>query len=491
MFNFSVVANPQQSCAVQSLCFASLGGIQGWLHMKITQGLGFIVLLLAQAAQAQTHYEQLEVGTTVQGGIGLGMFSKPYPLPPGQWVVAGRTVREIPLFNSQSKEPAGSVSRYDLTLKNAQPGGMLPLMVASITGRLTNLNLGAKPCNPSVDKNKWVDSLSERASPTSVGVQGCAITVGISNFKKYVADAGVNDNAWMRAVLSPMAAEAYGMPDNALMVSVAASRFRGHNIEAAFFVRQEGNLSDPAYANHLRPWVRATGLSLMAVVDNNASTLELPPPFVRAMADGKPVVIDNRPVSTLPDAVPLGNLQIQKKFDLIEVRPDNFKATLLSCIPEFASNIATIYVPPPTVQQAIYKVGGSARQFILKKTVGLCLNTSAANFPVFAAEAFLGTVKPQGVSDEVVAEWNTQIATLIARQGRANVAYQYGNQSILAVKYWMDPGSPLTIRYTTQYKPQGEWDKQAFEAVFADPALSAVASINVNAKGEGKKDLPF
>jgi hypothetical protein len=459
--------------------------------MRFVQSLLLSVVCLAGAAQAQTHYEQLEVGATVQGGIGLGMFSKPYPLPPGQWVVAGRTVREIPLVSSLSKEPAGSVSRYDLTLKNAQPDGMLPLMVVSITGRLTNLSLGNKPCNPSVDKNKWVDSLTERAAPTVVVTQGCAITFGISNFKKYVADARANDNAWMRTVLSPMAGEAYGMPDNALMVSVAASRFRGHNIEGAFFVRQEGNLSDPAYANHLKPWVRATGLSLMAVVDNNASTLELPTPFAGAMADGKPVVIDNRPVSTLPDAVPLGNLQIQKKFDLMEVRPDNFKATLLSCIPEFANNIANIYVPPPTVQQAIYKVGGSARQLILKKTVGLCLNTSAANFPVFAAEAFLGTVKPQGVSDEVVAEWNTQIATLIARQGRANVAYQYGNQSAMLVKYWVDPGSPLTIRYTTQYKPQGEWDKQAFEAVFTDPALSAMTSVNVNANGEGRKDLPF
>lgn len=459
--------------------------------MKITQGLGLIVLLLAQAAQAQTHYEQLEVGATVQGGIGLGVFSKPYPLPPGQWVVAGRTVRDIPLVSSQSKEPAGSVPRYDLTLKNAQPGSMVPLMVVSITGRLTNLSLGNKPCNPSVDKNKWVDTLAERPTSGSAGVQGCAVSFGISNFKKYVADAGVNDNAWMRVVLSPMSSEAFTLPDNALMVSVAASRFRGHNIEGAFFVRQEGNLFDPAYASHMKPWVHATGLSLMATVDNNAATLDLPTPFPGAVNGGKPVEIDNRAMSAFSDVVPVGNLQIQKKFDLVEVRPDNFKAVLLNCIPEFANNIHTFEPPPAAVQQAVYQMGGISRQFILKKTVGLCLRTSSANFPVLAAEAFLGTVKPQGVSDEVVAEWNTQIATLIARQGRANVAYQYGNQSAMLVKYWVDPGSPLTIRYTTQYKSQGEWDKQALDAVFADPALSAVASVNVNAKGEGRKDLSF
>lgn len=457
---------------------------------KIRQCMLWSVLVLAQSAFAQTHYEQLEVGTTVQGGIGLGVFSKPYPLPPGQWIVAGRTVREIPLVSSLSKEPSGSVSRYDLTLKNAQPGSMLPLVVVSITGRLTNLSLGNKPCNPSVDKNKWVDTLTER-SAGAAGVVGCAVTFGISNFKKYVADAGVNDNAWMRAVLSPLSGEAYTLPDNALMVSVSAGRFRGHNIEGAFFVRQEGNLFDPAYAQHMKPWVHATGLSLMAVVDNNAATLELPTPFPAAMAGDKPVAIDNRAMSAFSDVVPVGNLQIQKRFDLVEVGPNNFKSVLLNCIPEFSRNIDAIQLPPPAVQHAIYKAGGVSRQFILKKTVGLCLRSSSANFPVFAAEAFLDTVKPQGVSEEVVEAWNMQIAALIARQGRANVAYQYGNHSALLVKYWVDAANPLPIRYTTQYKAAGEWDRQVQEAVFADPALVAVASVNVNAQGEGKKDLPF
>lgn len=459
--------------------------------MKITQGLGLIVLLLAQAAQAQTHYEQLEVGTTVQGGIGLGMFSKPYPLPPGSWVVAGRTIHAIPLISSQSREPAGSVSRYDLTLKNAQPGGMLPLMVVSITGRLTNLNLGTKPCTPSVDKNKWVDTLTERSAPTSVGTQGCAVTVGISNFKKYVADAGTNDSAWIRAALSPMSPEAFTLPDNALMVSVAAGRFRGHNIEGAFFVRQEGNLSDPAYARHVQPWVRATGLSLMTVVDNNTATLELPTPFAGAATDGKPIVIDNRPISTLSAVVPVDNLQVQKKFDLVEVSPDNFKAVLLNCIPEFASNIASTQFPPAAVQHATYRVGGVSRQFILKKTVGLCLQSSSANFPIFAAEAFGGTVTPVGVSDDVVSDWNAQIARWVATKGSAYVAYLYPNQAVMAVKYWMDASNPIVIRYATEFKAQGNWAPQAFDAVFADPGMTAVKSNNVNAKGEGKKDLPF
>ncbi len=121
-------------------------------------------------------------------------------------------------------------------------------------------------------------------------------------------------------------------------------------------MRQEGNLFDPAYASHMKPWVHATGLGLMATVDNNAATLDLPMPFPGAAHGGKPVEIDNRAMSVFPDAVPVGNLQIQKKFDLVEVRPDNFREVLLNCLPEFANNIHTFDLPPPSVQQANYQI---------------------------------------------------------------------------------------------------------------------------------------
>lgn len=461
--------------------------------MKIVQFLLLSVLWLAGTAQAQTHYEQLEVGAVVQGGIGLGIFSKPFPMPAGQWTVVGRNVNEIPLINRRTREPSGSISKYDLTLKNGQPGSMLPLMVLTVTGRLTNLDAGMKPCNPSISKNQWVDSFSDRppAESASFGAVVCATSVGVSNFKKLVADAAVHNNAWVKSTLSPVSSEAYTLPDNAVLVSVSASRYKGYTIDVAFFVKQEGNLTDPAYASHLKPWVHATGLSLLAVVENNATTFSLPTPFPGAVEGSTAAVIDNRVQSTLADVTPVGDMQIRKKFDLLEVRPDNFRATLLNCIPQFSRNINTIELPPASVLNATYKAAGSSRLFVLKKTVGVCLQTSSANFPIFAAEAFQGIVKPMGVSEEVVAEWNTQIAGLVARQGSAQVAYQYPNQNVLTVRYWVEASAPLVIHYATQFRPKGEWDKQAFDALFADAALTTVASSNHNEKGEGKKDLPF
>jgi len=461
--------------------------------MKFLQCLLFSVLWLAGTAQAQTHYEQLDVGAVVHGGIGLGVFSKPFPMPPGQWTVVARNIKEIPLINSRTREASGSISKYDLTLKNGEPGSMLPLMVFTVTGRLTNLDAGLKPCNPSTNKNQWVDTFPERypAEVASSDAFVCATSVGISNFKKFVADAAVHNNPWVKSTLSPISSEAYTLPDNAVLVSVSASRYKGYNIDVAFFVKQEGNLTDPAYASHLKPWVHATGLSVVAVVANNATTFSLPTPFPGAVKGSVTAVIDNSVQSTAADATPVADIQIRKKFDLLEVRPDNLRATLLNCIPQMASNINTIEAPPPSVISAVYKTTGSSRIFILKKTQGLCLQTSASNFPIFAAEAFQGTVKPVGVSDEVVADWFTQLAGLVARQGSANVAYQYNNQNAVAVRYWVDASAPLVIRYTTQFKRNGDWDMANFDAVFADPAMTSVASTNLNAQGEGKKDLPF
>lgn len=121
----------------------------------------------------------------------------------------------------------------------------------------------------------------------------------------------------------------------------------------------------------------------------------------------------------------------------------------------------------------------------------MCLQSSSANFPIFAAEAFNGTVTPEGVSDEVVADWNTQIARLVATKGSAYVAYAYPNQGALAVKYRLDAHNPIVIRYATEYKAPGSWTPKTFDSVFTDPGITGVKSTNVNANGEGKKDLPF
>lgn len=440
-----------------------------------------------------THYENLEVGAVVQGGIGLGIFSKPFPMPPGQWTLVRHNVKDIPLVNTRTRETSGSISQHDFTFKNSEPGSMLPLLALSITGRLTNLDQGKKPCNPSTSKSQWVDSFSERtaADVASSGAYVCATSVGFSNFKKVVADAALSSNAWVKAALSPLASEAFSLPENAVLVNISASRYKGYNFDAVFFVKQEGNLSDPAYAAHLQPWIHATGLSLLAATDGSASSISLPASFPGAVLSGRSVAIDNRVQSTFTDVIPLADLRIRKTADLKDVTGDNLRAQLLFCIPQFGQNYTLPNVPMQSVVHSTFKVAGSSRIFIVKNSMGLCLQSSSANFPIFAADAFGDTVVPVGVSDDIVSDWNAEIARLVATKGSAYVAYLYPNQAVTAVKYWVEASNPVIIRYATEFKAQGAWVPQAFDTVFADTGLTVVKSVNVNTKGEGKRDVPF
>ncbi len=438
-----------------------------------------------------THYEDLAVGTTVQEGLGLGMFAKPFPMPPGKWTLLQHSVKDIPVFNTRTREASGSVAKHDLTFKNSEPGGMVPLMFVSITGRLSNLDNGKKPCNPSTNKNQWVDNFSDlsKAEVASYSAFVCATSVGLSNFKKMVVDAPSSSSPWVKAVLSPVAPEASTLPDNVLLVNINASRFRGFAYDVVFFVRQEGNLSDPAYAAHVQPWIHATGLSLLASTEGGASSMALPLPYADAAA--KPVRIDNRVQSTFTDTVPLSDIRIRKTFDLIDLTADDLKAQLVACIPQFDRNFAPPNVPMQSVVSTMFKISGSSKTFVLKKSKGLCLQSSSNNYPIFAAEAFAGMVTPVGVSEEVVSDWNAQIARLVAIKGTATVAYPHPDHGAMAVKFWMDATNPIMIRYSAQFKGQAEWNPQSFDLVLTDPGLTAATPVNIDAKGLGKKDAPF
>ncbi len=318
----------------------------------------------------------------------------------------------------------------------------------------------------------------------------CANSSGVSNFKKLVAEAGSHSNAWVKSILAPVAADANALPDNVVMVNIWASRYRAQTLETVYFVKQQGNLADPAYAQHLKPWVHTTGQNLLAVVENKESAVSLPASFPGAQ-NGMPLSNDNRLQVKPEDAVPADAIRIARHFDLVDVRPDNFRTALLTCIPQLGKSVDSFELPPVNVVSAVYRAGNLSHLFVLKKTVGACLQSSASNYPIFAADAYLGTVKPLGVSDDVLADWNAQIARLVAIRGTAYVAYQYPNQDAMAVKFWMDTSNPIMIRYNTQFKTQGDWNPRAFDMVFTDPGLTVVTPLNVDAKGLGKKDVPL
>lgn len=462
--------------------------------MKPIYLLSLLLTFFIPAVQAQTTYDKLDVGTVVQGAIGLGIFAKPLPLPEGRWTVMGRTVTEIPLVTSRDKTNAGSVSRYLISLKNGDQSSLLPAMMVSITDRRSNMDLGVGLCKTGNVQNQLTDAFSDRPS---THLFGCANSLGVSNFKKLAAGASSSSNSWVKINLAGFADDAHTLPDNVVVVDIAASRFRGQDLNVTFLIKQEGNLNDPAYANHLKPWVHATGLSLLAVVDNNAATITLPKPFgpstsANGISNSNPSVqINNQVQSTFTDAIPLRTIKIQSHFDIVDITPTNFREILVQCIPQIGTTPNAITFPPESVVNSSYSSASSSRIFLLKKSSGLCLYRSSTNFPIFAGDAFIATVNPVGVPDDVADRWNKQLATLVAQQGTARVAFIFNNGQASIVKYWINPSTPLELNYTSQQKSAGEWESQELDARFSDAALTSVSLANANTKGEGKKKFPY
>jgi hypothetical protein len=462
--------------------------------MKQTYLLPLLLALFVPVVQAQITYDKLEVGAMVQDAIGLGFFVRPFPLPEGQWKVMARTVTEMPLVNSRTNSRAGSVDRYLISLKNNDQNSLLTAMIVSITDRRANLDLTGGTCNSANVQNQLTDAFSDRSEN---GLFACAISVGMSNFRKLVAGASRSDNAWVKMNLAGFSEAAASFPDNVVVVDIAARRYRGQNLNVSYLIRQEGNLNAPAYANHLKPWVHATGLSILSVVENKAATIALPKPFIPSTSTNEvsngnsSVQINNQVQSTFSDAVPLNTIKIQSHFDFVDVTPANFREVLLMCIPKLAANSKSLELPRVNAANTTYAISNSSRMFLLKNTSGLCVSRSSTNFPIFAGDAFMGTANPVGVPDDVADRWSKQLATLLAEKGVAGVAYTFSNGDASIVQYWVNPSAPLELNYTSQQKKAGEWESQELDARFSDAALTSLSLINTNAKGEGKKKFPY
>lgn len=458
--------------------------------MKLQHLAPLLLAAFVAAAQAQTTYDQLETGAIVQGAVGMGVFSKAMPLPGGPWKLVSRKVIETPLINSRDKTPSGSLSSYLLTLRNLEQNSLVPLVALSITEQRSNFDQGASPCVGSNNRNQWFDDFSEKAGNGGVG---CATSTGVSNFRKMLADAATSSNAWVKNNLQALADQANSLPDNVVVVEINARRFRGKSLRVAFILRQEANLTDTAYAAHLKPWIHATGLALLAVVENDAASIAMPTPFATPeSAKGLAATpINNQVQSSLAEAVALKDIRIPSHFDFVDVTAANFREVLLQCLPQFAANATATQMPPPAAVSAVYAGAQTAPLFVLKKSKGLCVHRSASNFPIFAADEFLETITPAGVADSVIDRWNQRIAELIARKGEARIAYVFGDGHASIATYWVHASQPLELHYAARPKAIGEWEQQDVDARFADPALVAVNLVNADTKGEGKKSLPY
>jgi hypothetical protein len=258
-------------------------------------GLGVVLIVVCCGfVEAQTAYDKVEVGTLLKGGagggIGLGTFVKPLPLPDGEWLVVNKRVDGIPLTTNGM--PGTPAQFMHLTLKKNTPEGLLFAMVVEFTPDSIAINWSNGPCkstNPAV----LVDTLDLAPGGT---LFACAMALSRSNFKKAVATAAGGTDVWLKSNMTALAAYPDDVENNAVLVSVAGNRDRGRRIAYSFIAKREGDMAkDPAYAKHVKDWTRSMGQSLRKVLENDATVFDLPKAYV-AGAVAAPELPSSAPV---------------------------------------------------------------------------------------------------------------------------------------------------------------------------------------------------
>jgi hypothetical protein len=190
------------------------------------------------------------------------------------------------------------------------------------------------------------------------------------------------------------------------------------------------------------------------------------------------------------DYVPISRIMIESRFTPTEVTRQSLPSEVHKCIPQWnvrseKSKDAQEKFPEENI--IAFGHENSSKTFLLHQTTGICIEKSSNRFPIFASEAFIGTVNPMGVPPQIVDEWYKQIALLIATKGVAKVAYVFENGNIFAATYWVEPTSGYTIFYDNVFKKAGTWENEKFDAKFSHLSISSVTE----SKRDGLKEKRF
>jgi hypothetical protein len=178
------------------------------------------------------------------------------------------------------------------------------------------------------------------------------------------------------------------------------------------------------------------------------------------------------------DRIPLEQVVIDREFVRTPLTRESFGEEANKCVPPLnaqSSSVQTTLRDFPS--RNIVSLGhvSSGSTFVVQQSTAICIRQSDQGHPIFAAEAFVDTVNPQGVPPDVRDAWYKQVAMSIASRGQARVAYTFPNGNAFVATYWVEPASKQTLNYTNEFKKQGEWEAGRFDMTFSHPALSAVS----------------
>jgi hypothetical protein len=109
-----------------------------------------------------------------------------------------------------------------------------------------------------------------------------------------------------------------------------------------------------------------------------------------------------------------------------------------------------------------------------------CIQQTESGFPVLAAESFVDTVTPEGVTPEVLNQWYRTLAVEITKNGRATAFFSFANGNGVLVNYTLNNRWP-ELMYATTFKRSGD-AKPANTIVFTDAGMKSYRVTSVGGR---------
>jgi hypothetical protein len=186
----------------------------------------------------------------------------------------------------------------------------------------------------------------------------------------------------------------------------------------------------------------------------------------------------NKTFAPPTDYVPNNQIVITSKFKVVTVTRENFFYEANKCVqsynPDATAIRKTLEKYPSKDLLGVGHVR-SSKTFVLHLNKGFCLERSASDFPIFAAEAIANTVNPIGVSPLISDNWYKHIAMYIATKGTAKIAYTFPNGNAFIATYWVASTKTSSLYYSSEFKKVGTWEKEIFDRKFFHPTSTSVA----------------
>jgi hypothetical protein len=223
------------------------------------------VLTFPTPVFAQTHYDKIEAGNTISGGIKLGTFSSTMPLPPGQWQVLAVTPDKIRLDNGNY------AARVNYFLKD--PTGLSPihsLLVTITPDSANNVNWTNSQCQSKDTKAIAVDDFG--TNPNSLSY-ACAVARKQIPLKALVAGAATSKNSFVKNFLGLMAQDEQ-IPEEVVELWIVSNKYGGRQMRLTMFLRADG--AEAVTAAAIKAYVGETGQAMLNFLGGKEASLGLP-----------------------------------------------------------------------------------------------------------------------------------------------------------------------------------------------------------------------